>query len=576
MPLSYAKWDSLDVDSDDEGRTEAPLPAQKTDPGMSDFLSLGKDASIAQIQEKIKNLSAETRDELMRDERGGLLRRMLELDSSKTYEAGEIFGTKTANPPTKPATKPKPTVPKPKPKPTGAAGGKPALKPTPRESAPASAPAPAPTPAPAPAPAPALAPAPAPPTTTQPPSVRASTDYSKFDAIAKDDDDEPRIVDITDERADSPADATPTRTPVAAEGPAPAPAADAAALEAVPPSLIAAHTGHPPFSFVRIPVDCEQPIDVQTAFYLGGDEDLLPTLLAPMFADQGGKLDHDAVHHLITASQDELCAATGQPPPSEGGSLATEGGEGEDAVDKTGGKTGKLPSFSQLEGQAKSGVCEAWPLASATARNGYRIVRMYIDEIGVLRKRPRNPRAEALVQASGQMGLTIHGDAYVGRTELIDGKAGFEKNVDFGVDELAHTSAWLAGARRGRESSLSELHQETQRRAQEKQRPEFAYGAERHDGFGYRWTQTDDDIEVSVEALLGGDFGGAQGKRRVRVGYGGGDILTIARDGTTAFSLKLYGRVKPGECSWHVDGEALVVTMEKADTGPWVSLAKLG
>ena len=52
MPVSYAKWDNLD-DSDDEG-VVAPSPGHASagrDQAMDEFLSLGRDASVAQIQE---------------------------------------------------------------------------------------------------------------------------------------------------------------------------------------------------------------------------------------------------------------------------------------------------------------------------------------------------------------------------------------------------------------------------------------------------------------------------------------------------------------------------------------------
>ena len=47
--------------------------------------------------------------------------------------------------------------------------------------------------------------------------------------------------------------------------------------------------------------------------------------------------------------------------------------------------------------------------------NGFSDVKLYIDEIGALRGRERNPRAEALAAAAGLSGLSIHGDAFVGR-----------------------------------------------------------------------------------------------------------------------------------------------------------------
>jgi hypothetical protein len=75
-------------------------------------------------------------------------------------------------------------------------------------------------------------------------------------------------------------------------------------------------------------------------------------------------------------------------------------------------------TISELEQHSSKGVCEAWPLAAPTKENSWLAVKLYIDEVGALRKRPRNARAEALVTATGQLGLAIHGDAFVGRLHL--------------------------------------------------------------------------------------------------------------------------------------------------------------
>ena len=62
-------------------------------------------------------------------------------------------------------------------------------------------------------------------------------------------------------------------------------------------------------------------------------------------------------------------------------------------------------------------------------------MKLYIDEIGALRGRGRNARAEKLAHACGLAGLSIHGDAFVGRT--IKGR-----NAPFPVADLAPDSAW--------------------------------------------------------------------------------------------------------------------------------------
>ena len=76
------------------------------------------------------------------------------------------------------------------------------------------------------------------------------------------------------------------------------------------------------------------------------------------------------------------------------------------------------PSLDDLRAQTQGGVCEAWPLAAPSEQNGWIGVKLYIDEVGALKKLPRNARAEALAEATGQIGVSIFGDAYVGRVKM--------------------------------------------------------------------------------------------------------------------------------------------------------------
>ena len=57
MPVSYAKWDAIVDSSDDEEAASSSKPSDGNpgrDPAMDEFLNLGREASVEQIQEKIK------------------------------------------------------------------------------------------------------------------------------------------------------------------------------------------------------------------------------------------------------------------------------------------------------------------------------------------------------------------------------------------------------------------------------------------------------------------------------------------------------------------------------------------
>ena len=87
---------------------------------------------------------------------------------------------------------------------------------------------------------------------------------------------------------------------------------------------------------------------------------------------------------------------------------------------------------------------------------------------------------------------------------------------------------------------------------------------------GYTWTQGEDDVEVRV---IKGIPEGKGGKKRISVSYGKGSSLIVKVDGTAVLELpKLFERVAPDECSWSLDGSALVISMEKVHPRAWNAL----
>ena len=508
MPISYDKWSHLD-DSDDDESANASTQAQSRDePSMNDFFRLDQNASVKEIQETIRRMPTKTKEELLRHEKGGLLKRMMELDPNKEYEAGEIWGTKQALP-AKPSTPPSAAM-------------------RTSSSAPKKVPAMA-------------------------PSTRASINYSKFDTV---DDDLADIDDTCSRTA-----ATLNKSPAACVNEVQSPSAPAVAATVEAASVgsldttvdkqaadLEAMAGHRAFTFLRLPADCNLPIESQTAFDLGGG-DVLPVLLAPLFKGRDFVLDKDTVARETAARLKEIKMMQGST---------------EEEANSCGPTS--LPSTKELERQARNGVCEAWPLVNATKENDWCAVKLYIDEVGALRKRPRNARAEALAAAVGQPDVTIHGDAFVGRIKYVGKYNVDEMNVSFDIEELSHTSKWaLQGAQ------AHEARKDLDAQKAMKKGEKTLVLASGSDPKGrYEWSQGSDDVEVRV---LKGIPVGPTAKKRIHVSYGRGESLKVAVDGATVLSIeKLFDRISPDECSWCLDGSSLVVTMEKVETRPWVEL----
>jgi len=325
--------------------------------------------------------------------------------------------------------------------------------------------------------------------------------------------------------------------------------------------------GRRAFTFVRLPVENSVAMGEQMGFDLG-DGDVLPTLLAPLFKSDL-KLDPEVVARETAARYAEMVAMQEQQAGkgAAAGGVSAEVASGAMKAQAAGGE--ELPSSSELEKQAKLGVCEAWPLASASDANGWIAVKLYIDEVGALRKRPRNARAEALCAAAGQPDVTIHGDAYVGRV-IHTGKWHLdENNGDFNLHELAHDSPWIIATRRAKEGR-SDFEKEEKAKKVHQKEVVLASGA---DGDVYSWNQTTEEVEVRLKK--GVPTGPASYlKKRIKVSYGRGTSLVVSLDGTSLLTIgKLFDRVTPDDCSWLLDGSEIVITMEKMDPRPWVDLA---
>ena len=295
-----------------------------------------------------------------------------------------------------------------------------------------------------------------------------------------------------------------------------------------------------PFRYVKVPAEPTASV-VEEVAYAPVDglphyrSDTLKDLLAPRFSDDAC-MDEDTVARATASRLKGMLVGGG------------------------GGMTLKAPSAGALQEQALGGVCETWPLAQANADNKWCSVRLYIDEVGALRSRPRNTRAEALARAAGLAGVSIHGDAYVGRCERLDG--GGERSVDFVLAELAHDSVWVLAARRE--------HERTAAAAGHRDEELLVSGGD-ETGL-YTWSQGEEDVEVRV--TRGIPEGGKTAKKRIAVSYGSGEALRVKVDGSMVLELpKLFARVTPDECSWSLaDGPVLVITMEKAEARPWVHL----
>lgn len=117
---------------------------------------------------------------------------------------------------------------------------------------------------------------------------------------------------------------------------------------------------------------------------------------------------------------------------------------------------------------------------------------MYLDEIGSLKRLGVNRRASALASRCGYGdGVMFCGDMYVGR---VDGPT--ELNVDFKLSEMDPAAEWAMLAARQNLARQEQFGTEGGISAEELATKGGA-------GDGYKWTQSEDELEIDVPAPPG-------------------------------------------------------------------------
>lgn len=223
-------------------------------------------------------------------------------------------------------------------------------------------------------------------------------------------------------------------------------------------------------------------------------------------------------------------------------------------------------SAEALNGATACGSCEIFPLQRPSEANGHRGINVYLDEVGVLKNLPINKRATALANTCGHS-CSLHGQIYIGRTQ--GGTASQSVNVDFSVNELDSSAAWVQTAR------LESIQQSQQAQAFHKQMDasnlkqvnigEGPDGDDDADGSkGYSWRQTDEDVEFSLDLPEG------MTAKRLEVQILPKMVKVMAKDsGALMKELKVFAPIRPDDSTWTVSSGLLQISLEKVSAGKW-------
>jgi len=237
-------------------------------------------------------------------------------------------------------------------------------------------------------------------------------------------------------------------------------------------------------------------------------------------------------------------------------------------------------SEKALRDVAEQGQVESFCLVHPIPSNKFVTVNIYLDEVGMLKRLPLNKRAGSFALRAGfNPPPKLYGDVFLGRLSTKP----VIKNVSFklGLD-TAPDSKWLQSATMENLEYQTALNRISARPDQVQPSGDGEDGVAKMEHGGlYSWTQTDEEVEITVplgssddEPVLTpkdvkkGELKVKYYPRKVFVSFQGKELLT----------LNFFSVVDPDGCTWTLDinkkGISLIITCEKSDSLSWPRITK--
>uniref|UniRef100_A0A7S0VYS5 CS domain-containing protein n=1 Tax=Hemiselmis tepida TaxID=464990 RepID=A0A7S0VYS5_9CRYP len=285
------------------------------------------------------------------------------------------------------------------------------------------------------------------------------------------------------------------------------------------------------FSYVKIPADESKPYElIKTKGYVA--EDCMLTLMKPMFA--GGAIDTETAKKTALAQM--------------GSDVSTMG-------------------LNHLGDAAVGGVVETFALVRPCRSNDHCGVYIYLDEVGMLKQLPPNPRARSLAAACSFHGADFFGDVFVGRTKCQPAPM---RNIDFTLADMDSSSPWLKRA--SAENYDYGLGMAEIRDTINAQNPGGAPEAEDESTVkeeeGFTWSQSEEDVEICLEVGEGVKAGAVKAQFKPQ-------SLAVTVGGEKRIDVELYDKVRPDDCNWTMSKGKVTITLEKVREGRWTVLRRV-
>jgi hypothetical protein len=216
---------------------------------------------------------------------------------------------------------------------------------------------------------------------------------------------------------------------------------------------------------------------------------------------------------------------------------------------------GKITAAS-MNSVAAQGSVETFCLVHPADTNQYVGVYIYLDELGLLKKLPINDRATAMAAACGYNPPPLfYGDVFVGRVRTVPTRT----NIDFvaGID-TDRGSAWMRRAVSENVAWQQAANQVSGSMGASQPAHKGTDGNVAQET-NFSWTQEDDDIEITVPLV-------DANKKLLKVIFKPKSVQ-VTYDKKEVATILLYSAIDVDGCTWTVDKEKVIITVEKADPG---------
>lgn len=307
--------------------------------------------------------------------------------------------------------------------------------------------------------------------------------------------------------------------------------------------------------FVYIPHDDTKPISTLVlprrlvgALGPAATGDMIPTYVKSYFAD-GKSLD---VQLFEEHAKNQNLVGSGQLPESFGSTSATA-----------------------LADVTMGGNVETFPLVRPSSTNRHEGVYIYLDEVGLLKKLPNNKRASQLAYRCGyHPAPNFYGDIFVGRAK--SSVTHQLCNVDITAEDVIDTTKeWMVRAPQenvawqqmvnkvtGREGQIQPDHAGTEGKAVQVEATDDENGGT----CSYSWMQNEEEIEITISRRDPVYFAKDVDKKSIKVVFQSQQIM-VKCNGALIFDHKLYSRLDVDGCTWTMDKNSLIITLQKASEG---------